>query len=766
VSAGPERLCFVVLSLFAIGYAFLAGTRSLSEYDLGWLLATGRWIAQHHQIPSTDVFSYTAQGQPWIYPVGSSLIFYGGYLVGGYALLTWLGAAACAATTALLLRGGSVISGLLAVLAVPLIAIRTRPRADMFTVVLFAAFLALLSHQHHTGRARLWLLPILMFGWVNLHLGFVAGLALIAGYVWVEGLEMVWPGRREPALERLRQSWPWLIAAFGATLVNPWGWEVYGALLRQESAMAAQLQWIPEWGSAPLNWTIMSMSLSLRDPGGAFFLILLIAVATVSVAVWRRRFGAAVFLSGAAVLAVKHIRFEALFGIVTVVVGGGVLVSALKRLPTKLKEAKLGAVRWGTGLTIGVASFAAALACLRSADLVSDRSYLASTDLGSFGVGLSWWFPERAAAFIERENIPAEIFNTYNEGGYLTWRLGPKYRDYVDGRAIPFGSKLIDRDSELTATRPDSPEWQREAEQYNINAILIPLGRYNGLHLFPVLQQFCQSEAWPPVYLDEVAAVFVRRRPENEDLITRLRIQCATAPLPAPVPHGDTTEAFNQWANAAAVLEALGRNAAAFDATAEALAIFPGSAFIHSLRGNLLAETGFLREAEREYMLSSSLEPNGTTWSSLGAIYHRQRRLMEEINAWQHAGALLPYPAPELLALGYAELAARRPQEALKAFDRAVASLSPRLTAARGNFFFANLAHGRAMAWSALGDLQRAISFAEETVTMRPERSEDWLELPKLYDREQRFDDAQRARERAVAINRELQTPSGPPQQH
>jgi hypothetical protein len=89
-SSGPERLCFVVLSLFAIGYAFLAGTRSLSEYDLGWQLATGRWIAQQHQIPSTDVFSYTAQGQPWIYPVGSSLIFYAAYLVGGYALVTYL----------------------------------------------------------------------------------------------------------------------------------------------------------------------------------------------------------------------------------------------------------------------------------------------------------------------------------------------------------------------------------------------------------------------------------------------------------------------------------------------------------------------------------------------------------------------------------------------------------------------------------------------------------------------------------------------------
>src|SRR5690349_8147235 len=114
---GLERRCLVALSLLVVGYALLAGFRTLSEYDLGWLLATGRWIAQHRQIPSTDVFSYTAQGQPWIYPVGSGLIFYGVYALGGYALLSWLGAAVCAVTTGLLLRRGSVIHALLAVLA-------------------------------------------------------------------------------------------------------------------------------------------------------------------------------------------------------------------------------------------------------------------------------------------------------------------------------------------------------------------------------------------------------------------------------------------------------------------------------------------------------------------------------------------------------------------------------------------------------------------------------------------------------------------------
>jgi hypothetical protein len=43
---------------------------------------------------------------------------------------------------------------------------------------------------------------------------------------------------------------------------------------------------------------------------------------------------------------------------------------------------------------------------------------------------------------------------------------------------------------------------------------------------------------------------------------------------------------------------------------------------------------------------------------------------MEEIGACERASALLPYPAPELLALGYAELAARRRREHCKSLKR------------------------------------------------------------------------------------------------
>jgi hypothetical protein len=210
------------------------------------------------------------------------------------------------------------------------------------------------NHQR-TGRARLWLLPLLMAAWVNLHLGFVAGLALIVGHLLAEALEIIWSGRREAAVARLRQCWPWLIATLGATLVNPWGWEIYGALFRQEGAMAAQLQWIPEWSSVPLNWTAISTTLSLRAPGGSFYLMLSIAAATVLVAVLRKQLAATIFLSVAAILAVEHIRFEALFGIVTVIVGADVLRSALTALRGKVENARLETARYGTAFTLGTA---------------------------------------------------------------------------------------------------------------------------------------------------------------------------------------------------------------------------------------------------------------------------------------------------------------------------------------------------------------------------------------------------------------------------
>lgn len=737
------RQLLLVLIVTALAYALLAGLRTVMDYDLGWQLATGRWVAQHHQVFSTDVFSYTARGRPWIYPVGSGLIFYGVYLVGKYALLSWLGAAACVAAVALLLWKRPAIAAALAILAIPMIAVRTPPRADMFTVVLFAAFLSLLWRQHESGDARLWLLPMLMLLWVNLHLGFVAGLALVATYAVLEALEMLWPDRRQAAVARLRRAWPWLAATFAATLVNPWKWGIYGALLRQETTTAAHSQRITEWEPTRLNWTTISMNLSLRSPDGAVYVLLVVAAVAVLIALWRRKPGAALLLCGSSWLALRHIRFQALFAEVVVVVGSAMLLSALGGTWEKVRHAR---PVWLTA--VALAYLMVGLACLRSADLVSNRAYLGSTSLSNFGAGASWWFPEEASAFIERENIPGQIFNSYNEGGYLVWRLDPKYPDYIDGRALPFGPELFERNRALLATPPDSPEWQREAEKYGIHAIIVPLSRYNGVDLFPVLRQFCASAAWRPVYLDEVSGVFVRHTPESEGLIAKSGIDCATAPLPRTAPQGDGSRAFNQWTNAAALLHALGRDPEAFAATTHALDIFESSAYVHFLRGKLFEQARDLPAAEQEYRRSASQEVNGSTWSSLGAIYRREGHLADAIAAWRRAANLLRSPDRELLALGYAELEAHEPGAALRAFDRAASQPARQSDIA----FQIELARGRARACRDLGDADRAIIFQEEVVRLAPEQAVDWLDLADLYDRGHRSEDAQRARQQAAII--------------
>jgi tetratricopeptide (TPR) repeat protein len=634
-----ERRLFVVLAAVALIYAFLAGLRTLKDYDLGWQLATGRWVAQHHLVPSVDVFSYTVAGTPWIYPVGSGMVFYGLYLLGGYALLSWLGATACCATAALLLRRGSAVTAAIAIIAVPLLAWRTAPRSDLFTVVLFAAFLSLLWENYQTGQARLWLLPLLMIGWVNLHLGFAAGLGLLVMYAVTELLEwLAGPERRIAAMERLRRASPWLLLTFVATLVNPWGWNIYLALIRQERVSAQHQAFFLEWKSVPLSWNAVSNTMSFRQTLGAIYLLLAIAVVAGAIAIFRDRLGAGILLLGATVPAVRYVRMGAVFACIAVLIGGYVLSAEVPRLAASLKQAKL-----RQALAITFAAFFIAMASLRCFDLVTNRYYLGNVEESTFGAGLGWWFPQRAAEFIQREGLPGEVFNTYTEGGYVTWRLGPERRDYIDGRGIPFGVERIERETQLRQSAPDSALWTDEANRYNINTLILPVARYQGIQFLRLLD-FCNSRNWAPVYLDEVSAVFVRRTPENAPVIQRFPVNCATAPLPAQPPTGTSAAAFNAWANAAPVLAALGRNPEALLATEKALAIFPNSAFLHWLRARLLSAEGRLDESEQEYLRAIAIHPDAVTWSSLAESYRKRGLFTAAEDADQHAAQYATKP--------------------------------------------------------------------------------------------------------------------------
>ena len=736
----------------AVVYGALAGLQTVGDFDTGWFLASGRYVLQHYHVPSTEVFSYTAKGAPWVYPPFSGVVLYLAFLAGGFAALSWLNAAGSVCAAALLLRGGGWVSALLAIVAVPLLAARTAPRGELFSTVLFAAYASLLWQQFQTGKARLWLLPILMVAWVNLHAGFIAGLALLAAYVALEVLEIPFSQRRSVALARLRTAGPWILATFAASLLNRWGAAIYAVLMRQEQALALYSESIGEWSSVRINPSTLAEALRWRDPNSAYWWLLLLAMVAAAAALVRRQIGTAVWLAAAACVSTTHLRFQALFAIIVVVAGGSALERLVVRTWTITRDAH--PRRLQAALLWAVSAAFVALVGLRATDLVTDRAYLANSQISLFGAGLSWWYPERAMAFLEREHLPPNLFSDYNLGGYLIHRVGLQYPDYIDSRAFPFGSQLYLRQRQLQQQPLDSPNWQQEADRWGINTLVFSLARYAGLAI--PLQAYCRSRLWRPVYLDDVSAIFVRNTPQNAPLIQRLGIDCATAKWDPPAQATKDSrrghaELYNYYANSAAILYLLERDREAMESLHRALQIFARDPNLYLTRGQLFQAEGKAADAEADYRRSLALRPTDTGWYALGRLYAAEHRYPEAADAIQHAAQISVQWRKRYALLGQIYGAVNAPRQALAAFAKADAS-APEMDGPEFSEFRAQVAEGEARAWRSLGDLQRATRLQQDAVRLTPEDARRWTALAELYEGQQQLQQAQAARDKAKAL--------------
>jgi len=390
----------------------------------------------------------------------------------------------------------------------------------------------------------------------------------------------------------------------------------------------------------------------------------------------------------------------------------------------------------------------AVLALLHIADTVSDHSYLTTSDLSLFGTGLSWWYPSRAAAFIERNALPAQLFNDHNSGGYLTFRLGPGYRDFADGRAIPFGADILTEQAALAQSPPDSPLWTQQANRRGINTIILSIARFGGLESVP-LRDYCASSEWKPVYLDDVSIVLVRNLPQNQPWISRLAIDCAQqriAPPPAdPSSLRGRAELYNFFVNAASIYYVLGRDNDASDSIVQAEKLFTADANLSLLAGQLLQADGRLAEAESRYRRALSLRPTDNGWYLLARLFIMQKKYPEAAAAVQHSADLAVLPAERYRLLGNLELAMNKPADALPAFDRAEHFGKKLAPLPSYPFFRAKVAEGRGRAWLALHDANRATAFAEESTRLAPE-PQRWNLLADCYAAQGRSTEAEQAR--------------------
>jgi len=739
----------VALIVIALVYALLAGLRTVSETDLGWQMAAGRYIVQHHQIPSTALHTYTVPGARWVYPPLGEVIFYLCFLVGGYAALSWLNAIACAGTVALLTWRGSSATAALAIVAVPAIAFRTAPRADLFTTVLFPAVLVLLWRHHEGERVRLWLLPVLMLAWVNLHLGFVAGLALMGGYLVMEAFAALFVEQRAGASLRMKRALPWIAASVAVTILNPWGIGIYKSLALQNAVAQPSVDFIGEWSGMQFNALSLRQFLSPRDPASGDWWILVIGVFLLVVCSYQKRIGAAILLAVGMVEAIRHMRFQAIFAILVVVFGGTLLSELREFLLLKNKTKAIG---------ITVAAAVLILVALRSKDLVTQQRYVDAGEISLFGAGESWWFPEKAMGFLEHEKLPQNLFHSYNIGGYLSWRVGEDYPVFADGRYIPFGKDVFLQQRGLLAAMPDSRLWEESVAKWNINTVVFSLSRYWGLNSYP-LAGFCHSAAWKPVYVDDDSILFVRNRPENAKWVEKFAVNCEKATLPEPAAAKGSSwraqaERFNFLLNSASVYYVLSRDAEAYAALQQAEVLFPDNESLHLTKAQLLQANGRLADAEQEYLRAVKKRPSDSGWFALAALYNSEKRYAEAERCGKEAIEYSLVPHERLRSLGLIEISMGRPKDALGEFDRAEEKSPFRGDAGseEGRSFNARLAASRAKALRAMNDLPRAIAQQERATQLAPENAAAWDTLAELAQAQGDASKAQMARGRAEAL--------------
>jgi tetratricopeptide (TPR) repeat protein len=721
------------LVLLAVVYALLAGLHTIGDFDSGWQMATGRWVLAHHAIPSTDILSYTSPGAPWHYPPFAGALLYAIFSAWGYAGLSWFCAICCAALAAfLVLRMRGLVVPLLAMLAVPAIAYRMTPRADLFTMLLFAVFLVELWRFHLGLRAYLWALPIAMLLWVNLHPGFIAGVALMAAYLAMEALETIFPERRSGALARLRRSWPWLAATFVASLVNPWGVKIYStaAALAGAAGAAGAVQgtgperFVGELSGVRLTLRTLLEAFDLRNPDSSFWWLLGLAIVVAMLALYLRRFGVFLLIAAALAGALHGLRYQGLFAVIMVVVGGTIAEEAGEHI-----FAQSGFEALARGVFLAATAAVCLLSCVRIADLVSNRSYAVSEAITVFGAGESWWYPERASGFIEQNRLPGNIFQPYNLGGFTSLRLGPEYPDYIDGRAV--SNVVAGEEQTLLGAQPDSAVWREVADRRKINMLMLSLARVGGLENAN-LAGFCQSSEWRPVYMDEVSVVLLRQRPENRAWIDRFQIDCKSVELQPPAT-SSRDRLFQFYANAGAVMYALSRDQEAEQSWSRARAIEPRDPNVHLYLAQLYQQQQRLGEAEQEYRSALDLKQSAVGWYALGRMYAAQHRYVEAEAAIANSAALASAPANNYKALAQVRLKLQQPELALKSvreaeraspFRNGTEELSPE--------FYAQLDEARAEAYRQLGRGQKALNWQQQAVQLTPAVASRWSKLSEL----------------------------------
>lgn len=472
-------LVVTFVAIFAIGAQLRIDT------DVWWHLRAGARTLSDGFIRQ-DSFSFTKAGEPWIdHSWGAEVISYLFWSVGGYGALELLTAAFALVGGVLVYRmcsGGTYLRCVAVGAASITASVFWAPRPQMFSYALTAVVLYVLFLVRHRGVDILWLLPLIMLVWANLHGGFAIGLILIAVTLGGELLERVLPLDERGHLETRTVGSLALVGAIslGAVCLNPYGPRLLSVPLQTAGGTFARL--IEEWAPPEIHrasfWPFAAMVAILFLSVGASPRRLGWSDGLLCTTVTLLAFSAGRNISTFAVVVTPVITYH----LAAVFAERGIALRPLRRASSPL-----------VALNVAIIVFIVGFAAHRVSVSFRDATFTASQ---------RQTLPVEAVAYLREHGVRGNLFNSYDWGGYLIHEL-PEVPVFVDGRSDLYGSDFL-YDPYLFIAG-GGPRFQDRLDRYKIETVLIH--RTDGL-----ASVLAVSPSWRSVYSDTLAIIFERRR--------------------------------------------------------------------------------------------------------------------------------------------------------------------------------------------------------------------------------------------------------------
>ena len=503
------KLWFCTAVLLLAVFQFSENTVDL---DLWGHLVYGQHMLHSGAIPKTDIYSWTAQGQPWINHEWIAeiilAIFYTAW--GGPGILLLKMVVGLAAFAVCLRLGAQSLSWparfvawAFAALAVVEISYGFAARPQIFTALFLSLELQWLQ-QIHSGQ-RLWLLalPGLFLAWINTHGGVLAGFGLLGLAAGATTLQSLWnptwgrSGRTVAAETAVGQTWRtvlvlWLavIVSGLAMLCNPWG----AGLIRW---LIGSVLWprpqIAEWNPPPLN-----------GEHAAFFIVLALAVFSWAFTRRKRAWWELAVCAAFAYLGLRAVRNTPLFCLVALALVPPHLASAVARFRQHFEHLE------DLGRRADFQKFATGLLALISVGIGVATFTLHKEHPLTMEVPRSE-YPTGAVDFLREHQLHGRMLTFFDWGEMVIFEL-PGCPPSMDGRLDTCYSRaLIDA------------HWKfYNGEPFDGNVLDVDQA---DLALLPAnlagTAALAQRPGWTVIYHDDLAAILVRdasRFPELSSL--------------------------------------------------------------------------------------------------------------------------------------------------------------------------------------------------------------------------------------------------------